>query len=78
MILDEIVDYKNSNDAITMEDGAERTRMKIRTTKGWKLCLQWKDGSSSWVALKDMKNGYPIETAQYAVQNQLQNEPAFT
>ena len=34
MMIDEIVDHKKSNDAIIMEDGSERTRMKIHTTKG--------------------------------------------
>ena len=72
------MDHKKSNEAVTMEDEAERTGMKIRTTKDWKLRVQWKDGSSSWITSKDMKNGYLIETAQYAVLNQLQDEPAFT
>ena len=77
MMIDEIVDHRKSNEAISKGGVTEGIDMKICTTKGWKLCVQWKDGSSSWVTLKDMKNGYPIETAQYAVQNQLQNEPAF-
>ena len=28
-------------------------------------------------SLKEMKDSYPIETAEYAVANQLQSEPAF-
>ena len=77
MMIDEIVDHKKSDEAMNKESMDEEKGIKSRTTKGWKLCVQWKDGSSSWVALKDMKNGYPVETAQYAVQNQLQDELAF-
>ena len=39
--------------------------------------MQWKDGSYNWVALKDLKNAYPVELADYAVANKLEDEPAF-
>ena len=47
------------------------------TTKGWELLVSWKDGSSSWVKLKDLKNSNPVEVAEYAVANRIQEEPAF-
>ena len=47
------------------------------TTKGWKLLCSWKDGSSSWVPLKDLKESNPIEVAEYAVANKISEEPAF-
>ena len=36
-------------------------------TRGWELCVQWKDGSTNWVSLKDVKNSFPIELADYAI-----------
>ena len=39
--------------------------------------MEWKDGSSDWVSLKDLKNTYPIELAEYAISNRIQDEPAF-
>ena len=36
-------------------------------TAGWQLCIQWKDGLTSWEKLSDMKESHPIETAKYAV-----------
>ena len=39
--------------------------------------MQWKGGSGDWVALKDLKNTYPIELAQYAIDNGIQDEAAF-
>ena len=48
-----------------------------RSTAGWKLCVQWKDGSTSWEKLSDLKESNPIEVAEYAVAQNLQAEPAF-
>ena len=39
--------------------------------------MQWKDSSTTWVSLKDMKEAYPIQTAKYAVQARIAEEPAF-
>eukprot|EP00978_Attheya_sp_CCMP212_P012594 scaffold31500_cov55-Attheya_sp.AAC.3 len=48
-----------------------------RTTKGWKLLVKWKDGSSYWLPLADLKELDPVQAAEYAVANKLENEPAF-
>jgi hypothetical protein len=40
------------------------------------LC-QWKDGSSSWVPLVELKQSNLIELAEYAIANQIHEEPAF-
>jgi len=50
---------------------------KRRTTKGWHLCVQWKDGSTSWEALKDLKESFPVQVAEFAVSKGLIDEPAF-
>ena len=39
--------------------------------------VQWKDGSTSWTKLKDLKASNPIEVAKYAVANRIADEPAF-
>lgn len=39
--------------------------------------VQWKGGATEWIPLKDLKNSNPIEVAEYAVANRLENEPAF-
>jgi hypothetical protein len=38
-----------------------------KTTKGWKLCVKWRDGTTSWVRLADLKESFPIELAEFAV-----------
>ena len=82
LLMYEITDHRCTNDAIPKEKGFETTangnKRKIMTTKGWELLVSWKDGSTNWVTLKDLKNSYPIELAEYAIKNKLQDEPAFS
>ncbi|KAI2494242.1 Reverse transcriptase (RNA-dependent DNA polymerase) [Fragilaria crotonensis] len=80
-ILSEIVDHKRDGSAVSRDDAFETTRTgtlrRRRTTKGWKLLVSWKDGSTSWVPLKDIKESNPVEVAEYAVANKILEEPAF-
>ena len=80
-LLSEITEHEKDNSAIPISEGTYTTRsgnvVPKKTTRGWKLRVEWKDGSSSWVALKDLKNSNPIELAEYAVANQIHEEPAF-
>ena len=48
------------------------------TTKEWKLCIQWKDGTTSWEPLSSVKESNPVEVAEYAVAQKLATEPAFS
>ena len=49
-----------------------------KTTIGWKLLCRWKDTSISWVPLKDIKEAYPAQVAEYAVTNKVAEELAFS
>ena len=81
MLIEEIEDHRKTEGAIPIEQGTYRTRSGItkrkRTTRGWELYVRWKDGSGDWVALKDLKDSYPVQLADYATANNLQEEPAF-
>ena len=80
-ILSEIIDHKKDGSAVSKDDAFETTKTgtlrRRRTTKGWKLLISWKDGSTSWVPLKDIKESNPVEVAEYAVANKILEEPAF-
>jgi hypothetical protein len=58
-------------------DDSKSLDTKSKTTKGWRLQVLWKDGSTSWKHLREMKESNPIEAAEYAVANQIHEEPAF-
>ena len=74
IMMDEIIDHRRNESAISDRNTRQK---RLKTTKGWDLCVQWKDGSTHWLPLKDMKNGYPVETASYAARNNIDKEPAF-
>jgi hypothetical protein len=75
-LLEEIIDHKKGSDAISGDMLIKQKNKK--TTRGWKLCVRWRDGSLSWERLASLKDGYPIQVAEYAVANQLASEPAFS
>ena len=80
-LIDEIIDHKRDNSALTQENGFIQTksgnRVPKKTTRGWSFLVNWKDGCSSWVPLKDLRVSNPIEVSEYAVAHNLINEPAF-
>ena len=80
VLMDEIIDHKEDDSAIPISEGtfiSNNSVRKKRTTRGWKLLVQWKDGTTSWARLADMKESFPLETAEYARRNQIAEEPAF-
>ena len=80
ILLDSLIDFRRSTTALCYNDQKITTDGKTsyrRSTAGWQLCCQWKDGSTSWVKLSDLKESHPIETAEYAVAQGLDGEPAF-
>jgi hypothetical protein len=52
------------NGTVTTSSGNVKPKI---TTQGWQLLVFWKDKSTSWVKLKDLKASNPVELAEYAV-----------
>ena len=81
LILDEIIDHRQDVNAIGTKDAFTKTPNGIKrrkmTTAGWKLCLQWKHGSTDWVSLKDIKQSYPVELEDYVKRLEFYVEPVF-
>ena len=48
-----------------------------QSTAGWHLCVQWLDGSTLWQSLKDLRESYPLQVAEYEFMQGINNEPAF-
>ena len=80
-ILREIVDHRTNGQALSKDDGFTTDRKGKRhpriTTQGWELQVEWRDGSATWVPLKELKQSNPVEVAEYAVANKIAEEPAF-
>lgn len=80
LILDELVDHKKDGHAVNISDQyitVKGRRYKRKTTVGWKLCVKWKDGTSSWERLADLKASNPVEVAEYEMASGISHEPAF-
>ena len=73
-----LVDYQRDNKAISLSDqqitvqGRPITHM---TTAGWQSCCQWKDGSTSWEKLSELKESHPVQTAEFTVARGIDHEP---
>ena len=81
LLLDSIIDHERQDNTMSLNDqkfvdSRGKTQVK-RSSKGWKLCVLWKDGSTSWEKLFDFKEYHPTETAEYAVSAEISHEPAF-
>jgi Reverse transcriptase (RNA-dependent DNA polymerase) len=81
LLLSEITDHKTDGTAVRIADGMIRSANGMekpkKTTRGWHLLVQWKDGTVSWERLADIKASNPVEVAEYAVANRLVEEPAY-
>ena len=82
MLIDDIVDHRaNEREAIHIDDAFTITKSgqkrRKKTIKGWSLLFQWKDGTTTWVKLKDLKNSCSIDTAIYARDSRLLKQPAL-
>ena len=81
-LMNSIVDYKK-DDAVAIFKAdkyviTRRGRRQLcKSTVGWKLLVQWKDGSETWIPLKDMKNSHPVETAEFAFARGIDDKVAF-
>ena len=73
-LIDEIIDHQKDNSAMSHKDSEYTFRgctNQKRMTRGWFLCVQWKDGSMSWEHLHDLKESNPVEVAKYCISNHL-------
>ena len=81
VLLDKIVDHRRTDLAIKLADqivarANGRTYLRCSTI-GWQLCCQWRDGSTSWTNIADLKEPHLIEVAEYAKIIGIDHEPAF-
>ena len=82
MLLDDIIDHGQDANAIGNEHAFAKTpngmkRIKM-TTADLQLCIQWRDVSTDWVALKDIKQWNLVYSADYVERMKIDDEPEFT
>ena len=76
-----IVDHKHGGDAMRKVQGAYKItsgqKQLWRTTAGWKLPIEWNDGSKQYTDLKVLKESNPVQAAEYTLSRGIKDEPAF-
>jgi hypothetical protein len=81
LLFEDVIDHRSTKDAIKQADDFTNEpngrRRRKSTTKGWELLFKWKDGSETWVPLKDAKEAFPVQVAEYSEQVRIHEEPAF-
>ena len=79
MMFREIIDHSWDDDAVTndSDNGNGRHKPSSKSTKGWWVNVEMADDSTHWVPLRDVKESNPVEMAEYAVANGIDDEPAF-
>jgi hypothetical protein len=78
--LKSLCDHKKDGHAVKKADAYITVKTKnpcTRPTKGWLLCVEWKDGTTTWGKLANLKESNPVEVAEYALSVGINEEPAF-
>jgi hypothetical protein len=68
LMIDKIIDHRSDATTIQKKDRyiinkKNNTKCRKLMTRGWELCVIWKDGLTNWILLKDLKDSYPVELA---------------
>ncbi len=80
-VMKEITGHRYNNRALSSDDAwiisnnGER-KMK-KTTDGVEIEIEWNDGSTDWLSLAEVKQGYPLQLAEYAIANKIADTPQF-
>jgi hypothetical protein len=81
VMMDEVLSHRKLESALEknkMYVVTSRGNKKLRkTTIGWDFKVLWKDGSTSWLPLRELKESNPVEIAEYSVTAGIDDEPAF-
>ena len=76
-LLEVILDHSKNKRAIEKKDkyfvSKCGKRSMCKTSVGWKLNIELRDGTTTWVSLKDLKESNPIEVAEYVTAHDIQD-----
>ena len=82
MLIDEINDHSFDEAAVKSQDAFVTTSSGIKrrrqTTQGFSLCIKCRNGNTTWVALKDIREAYPVQLVEYSVAANISMEANFS
>ena len=80
LTLDLLVAYHKDNKAISLTEQQASIRVRPvthKTTAGWHISWQGKNGSTSWEKLSELKESHPVQMAEFHVVQWIDHEPAY-
>ena len=81
VIMDEFIDLRTNWAQASKDDVFVTLRYGDKwhkeTTKCWQVLVQWKYGITTWNNLKDVKYSYPVQLAEYIIDNGYSDETVF-
>lgn len=80
-VMKEITGHRYNNRALSSDDSwiiSNNGEKKMKkTTDGVEIEIEWNDGSTDWLSLAEVKQGYPLQLAEYAIANKIADSPQF-
>ncbi len=74
-LFEEISDHRKDATALNVAQGSYLTSagnpISKKTTRGWHILVEWRDGSMSWHKMADINESYPVQLAEYTVANKI-------
>jgi hypothetical protein len=68
VLMREISNHRKDETSVPTSDGwvemPNGRKFRKKTTRGWQLLVEWKEGGSDWISLKDLKESYLVEVAE--------------
>jgi hypothetical protein len=65
VLLEALIDHRCNDNVVKLADQmtvqANGKSYQRRSTAGWQICCQWRDGSTSWQNLCLLKESHPVE-----------------
>jgi hypothetical protein len=81
LLMDEIIGHRTDGNEVQEPDAFVESKngvkRRVHTTVGWEINILWRDGTTTWSKLKDVKESYPVQVAEYTVANDISHLPAF-
>ena len=81
VLMNEIIDYQTNGTELKQQDAFTTTKTgtqhRRETSNGWEFLIEWKDGSTNLVCLKDIMEFYPVLVAEFALATRISMEPAL-
>ena len=82
VLYEDILDVGTDGTQVLQQDAfvttSSITQLRVTIKKVWEVNLKWKDGSTTWNKLNDIKDSYPVQLLEYAAENRISEEPAFS